>query len=76
LLAAGGGFRPGYVHGATDEVGYRAVEKRVSVPDLHATVLNQLGLDHQKLAWLHGGIDETLTDSRVTGAKVQTELLT
>ncbi|MFN0020234.1 MAG: DUF1501 domain-containing protein [Pirellulaceae bacterium] len=75
LLAAGGGFRPGYVHGATDEVGYRAVEKRVSVPDLHATVLQQLGLDHNKLTWLHAGIDETLTDSRVTGAKVQVELI-
>src|SRR5687768_10116298 len=48
LLAAGGGFRRGYVHGATDEVGYRAVEKRVSVPDLHATVLQQLGLDHNR----------------------------
>lgn len=75
LLAAGGGFRSGYVHGATDEVGYRAVEKRVSVPDLHATVLQQLGLDHNKLTWLHAGIDETLTDSRVTGAKVQPELV-
>ncbi len=75
LLAAGGGFRRGYVHGATDEVGYRAVDKRVSVPDLHATVLQQLGLDHNKLNWLHAGIDETLTDSRVTGAKVQGELV-
>jgi hypothetical protein len=75
LLAAGGGFRRGYVHGATDEVGYRAAEKRVSVPDLHATVLQQLGLDHNKLTWLHAGIDETLTDSRVTGAKVQPELV-
>ena len=75
LLAAGGGFRRGYVHGATDEVGYRAAEKRVSVPDLHATVLQQLGLDHNKLTWLHAGIDETLTDSRVTGAKVQGELV-
>ncbi|MCE9527302.1 MAG: DUF1501 domain-containing protein [Planctomycetales bacterium] len=75
LLAAGGGFRPGYVHGATDEVGYRSVEKRVSVPDLHATVLHQLGIDHNRLSWLHAGIDETLTDSRVTGAKVQKELV-
>ena len=75
LLAAGGGFRRGYVHGATDEVGYRAAEKRVSVPDLHATVLHQLGLDHNRLTWLHAGIDETLTDSRVTGAKVQGELV-
>ena len=47
----------------------------MSVPDLHATVLQQLGLDHNKLTWLHAGIDETLTDSRVTGAKVQPELV-
>ena len=46
LLLAGGGFKAGHVHGATDEVGYKAVEERVSVPDLHATLLHQLGMDH------------------------------
>ena len=46
LLLAGGGFRTGHVHGATDDVGYRAVEDRVSVNDLHATILHQLGLRH------------------------------
>ena len=75
LLLAGGGFKPGYVHGATDELGYRAAEDRVSCPDLHATLLQQLGLDHESLAWLHNGRDETLTDAEVSDAGVVTELL-
>lgn len=70
LIVAGGGFRSGHVHGATDEIGYRAVEGRVSVADLHATVLHQLGLDHQQLTYLHHGRPETLTDSVVTNARV------
>lgn len=75
LLLAGGGFRRGYVHGATDDVGYRAVEKRVTVPDLHATILGQLGLDHDQLSYRHQGRDETLTDSPVTKARVVDELV-
>ena len=75
LLLAGGGFKAGHVHGATDEVGYRAVEGRVSVPDLHATILHQLGIDHDALAYRHHGRDETLTDAAVTGARVVGELL-
>ena len=75
LLLAGGGFRAGHVHGSTDEVGYRAAEGRVSVQDLHATLLHQLGLDHTKLSYRHHGSDETLTDARVTRAKVVWELL-
>ena len=70
LLLAGGGFKSGHVYGATDEVGNRAVVNRVSVPDLHATILHQLGLDHQRLTYQHAGRDETLTDSAVTGAQV------
>ena len=54
---------------------YRAVEGRVSVPDLHATILHQLGLDHNRLTYLHHGNEETLTDSRVTQARVVHELL-
>ena len=46
LWLAGGGFKGGYIHGATDEVGYKAVENRVCVTDRHATILHQLGLDH------------------------------
>lgn len=75
LLMAGGGFRPGHIHGATDEFGYKAVENRVSVPDLHATVLHQLGLDHTRLSYTHSGRPERLTDPEVTGARVVNELL-
>ena len=72
---SGGGFKPGHVHGATDEFGYRAVEGRVSVPDLHATILRQLGLDHTRLSYVHSGRPERLTDPEVTGAGVVEELL-
>ena len=75
LLVAGGGFKSGYVHGATDEFGYRAAVDRVSVPDLHATILHQLGLDHRRLAFRHHGRAETLTDASATGAQVVGELL-
>jgi len=74
-LLAGGGFKAGYVHGATDEFGYRAVEGRVSCPDLLATLLHQLGLDHERLSYLHHGRDETMTDPAVTQAHVVAELL-
>jgi hypothetical protein len=50
------------VHGATDEFGYAAVTDRVSVPDLHATILHQLGLDHERLTYRHSGRDYRLTD--------------
>lgn len=75
LLMAGGGFKGGYIHGATDEFGYKATEKRVSVPDLHATILHQLGLDHTRLTYTHSGRPERLTDPEVTGARLVTELL-
>jgi hypothetical protein len=75
LLMAGGGFKSGLIHGATDDFGYKAVENRVSVPDLHATILNQLGLDHGRLTYPHNGRSETLTDPAVSGAKVVAALL-
>jgi hypothetical protein len=75
LLLAGAGFKPGHVHGATDDVGYRSVVDRLTVPDLHATILNQLGLDHTKLSYPHHGSDESLTDARVTKARVVSDLL-
>lgn len=75
LFLAGGGFKAGIVQGATDDVGYAAVENRVSVPDLHATILHQLGLDHRQLTYRHHGRDETLTDAPVSGARVVAELL-
>ena len=61
-LLAGGGIRKGMVHGATDDFGYKAVQDPMDVHDLHATVLHQLGLDHQKLIYRHAGRDFRLTD--------------
>ncbi len=75
LLLAGGGFKPGHVHGATDDFGHRATESRVGCPDLHATLLHQLGLDHTQLYFRHAGREERLTDPEVTGAHVVRELL-
>jgi uncharacterized protein (DUF1501 family) len=75
LVMGGAGFKGGYVHGATDDFGYKSVENRVSVPDLHATILHQLGLDHERLKYLHHGRNETLTDPAVSGAKVVGALL-
>ncbi len=59
---AGGGIRGGKVIGATDEFGFRAVEDRVHVNDLHATILKLLGLDHRELTYLFQGRDQRLTD--------------
>ena len=70
LLLAGGGFKAGHIYGATDELGYRAVEDRVSCQDLHATLLHQFGLDHERLTYRHNGRDETLTDASVSDARV------
>ena len=75
-LLAGGGFKPGFTYGATDDFGYRSVEDRVSIADFHATLLRQLGLDHHELAYQHLGRDERLTDPEVTGAQVVTRLTT
>ncbi len=62
MFMAGGGVKPGYIHGATDEYGYYSVEDKVHVHDLHATILHLLGLDHQKLTYRHAGRDFRLTD--------------
>jgi hypothetical protein len=75
LWLAGGGFKPGHVHGATDEFAYASVVDRVSVPDLHATILHQLGLDHNRVTFPHKGREESLTDAPVTKAKVIAGLL-
>ncbi len=75
LWIAGGGFKPGYVHGATDDFGYRAVKDVVRVPDLHATLLHALGLDHTRLTVPHEGREDSLTDVPVTHAAVVEELL-
>ena len=62
MWLAGGGVRGGYVHGATDEFGFKAAEKPVHVHDLHATLLALLGFDHEKLTFRHAGRDFRLTD--------------
>ena len=59
---AGGGIKPGTIHGSTDEIGLKAVEGRAHVNDIHATLLHLMGLDHTKLTFLHSGRDERLTD--------------
>ena len=59
---AGGGVKAGYSHGATDEIGHRAAEDRVSVHDLHATILPLIGLDHLRLTYRYQGRDFRLTD--------------
>jgi hypothetical protein len=59
---AGGGIQGGVSHGATDEIGYKAVEDRVSVHDLHATMLHLLGIDHKRLTYFHNGRSYRLTD--------------
>jgi hypothetical protein len=61
-LMAGGGVKGGMTYGATDEFGFKAVEKPVHVHDLHATALHLLGIDHTKLTYRHSGRDFRLTD--------------
>jgi hypothetical protein len=75
MWIAGGGFRKGYTHGATDDFGYSSVEKVVTVHDLHATLLHTLGIDHQKLSLENDGRQTSLTDAEVTGAKIVPDLL-
>jgi hypothetical protein len=62
ILMAGGGIKGGMAYGATDEFGFKAVEKRVHPHDIHATVLHLLGLDHTRLTYRHSGRDFRLTD--------------
>jgi hypothetical protein len=62
MWMAGGGVRGGLVHGATDDYGFRAVENKVHIHDLHATMLHLLGIDHKRLTYRYGGRDMRLTD--------------
>ncbi|HHM12974.1 MAG TPA: DUF1501 domain-containing protein, partial [Planctomycetaceae bacterium] len=62
LWMAGGGVRGGTVYGATDEFGYKAIENRVDIHDMHATMLHLVGLDHRRLTFRFGGRDMRLTD--------------
>ncbi len=64
MWMAGGGVKPGHRHGATDDLGAKAIEGKTSVHDLHATMLHLLGLDHEKLSYRYSGRDFRLTDSK------------
>ena len=70
---AGGGIKGGISYGETDPLGFAAVEKRVSVPDWHATILHQLGLHHEELFYERNGLKERLTGVRE--ARVVTDIL-
>ena len=61
-LLAGGGIKRGHIHGATDDFGFKAVDKPVHIHDLHATMLHLMGLDHTKLTYRYSGRDFRLTD--------------
>ncbi len=62
MWLAGGGVKPGYHHGATDDYGYFASQDKVHIHDLHATILHLLGLNHEKLTYRYAGRDFRLTD--------------
>ena len=62
IWMAGGGIRPGIVHGATDDFGYFAEQDKVHVHDLNATLLHCLGMDHERFTYRHQGRDFRLTD--------------
>lgn len=62
MWLAGGGVKPGTTYGATDDFGYYAIENKVHMHDLHATILHLMGLDHEKLTYRHAGRDFRLTD--------------
>ncbi|MCA9138568.1 MAG: DUF1501 domain-containing protein [Planctomycetales bacterium] len=62
MWMAGGGVKGGHIHGATDEFGFQAVEDRVHVHDLHATIMHLLGFDHERLTYRYAGRDFRLTD--------------
>jgi hypothetical protein len=73
MWLAGGGVKGGMTYGATDELGYAAVENPVHVHDLHATMLHTLGIDHSRLSYRYQGLDFRLTG--VEPARVVTEIL-
>jgi hypothetical protein len=62
VFLAGGGFKPGFSWGATDEIGHLAVEGKVHMHDLHATLLHQLGINHEQLTFEHAGRNFRPTD--------------
>ena len=73
MWLAGGGIRGGVSVGSTDELGYRAVDKPFHVKHLHATMLNQLGLEPDRLTYFYGGLDQKLVG--VEGAEPIREIM-
>ena len=73
IWLAGGGVKGGFSYGATDEFGYKAIENRVHVHDLHATMLQLMGFDHRKLTYRHAGLDFRLTG--IEEANIVNEIL-
>ena len=74
MWMAGGGSKPGIVHGETDDFSYNIVKDPVHVRDFHATVLHLLGIDHERFTYKYQGLDQKLTG--VEKARVITEILT
>jgi hypothetical protein len=62
IWMAGGGVKAGFAYGATDDIGYHAIENRMHIHDFHATVLALMGIDHEKLTYRYSGRDFRLTD--------------
>jgi uncharacterized protein (DUF1501 family) len=62
VFLAGAGVKKGVSYGASDEIGFSAVEHPTTIPDLHATILHLLGVDHEALTFYHNGIHRRLTD--------------
>ena len=62
MFLAGGGVEGGLTYGGTDEFGMKAIENRMHVHDLHATILHLMGIDHEKLTYRYSGRDFRLTD--------------
>jgi uncharacterized protein (DUF1501 family) len=73
MWMAGGGIRGGVTYGATDDMGFHVIDKEVKVPDLQATILHCLGVDHERLTFRHAGLDFKLTG--VEGAQVIRDIL-
>ena len=72
MWLAGGGIKGGTVYGATDEYGYRAIENKLNVNDLHANILHLLGIDHTRLTYQYSSRDFRLTD---VGGRVIPDIL-
>ena len=73
MWMAGGGAKPGMIHGETDDFSYNIVKNPVHIRDFHATALHLLGFDHERLTYRHLGLDQKLTG--VEHAHVIKELL-